>query len=91
MGQGSSFSSQYGNLPPVHKLKNFRALQDTLGNKSMTEVASMLGNPSQVENFGDSESWQYPNIAYDSTTQRLVRDMTVWFENGKVDDIRASF
>jgi hypothetical protein len=86
-----SSSSYYGTLPPVQKLKDFRSLQDTLDDKSMSEVSRLLGSPAEVENFGDSESWRYSNVAYDSTTHRMVRDMTVWFENGNVDDIRASF
>jgi hypothetical protein len=89
--ESSTPSSYYGTLPPVQKLKSFRNLKGTLEDKSMTDVSRLLGSPAQVKSFGDSESWRYSNLAYDSTTHRVVRDMTVWFENGKVDDIRASF
>ena len=57
----------------------------------MKRGVDKLGSQAEVQDFGDSESWQYNNIAFDSATRRPVRELTVWFENGTVDDMRASF
>jgi hypothetical protein len=57
----------------------------------MAQVKAKLGRPERVETFGRTESWAYANAAYDSASSRMVREMTVWFENGVVDETRASY
>jgi hypothetical protein len=89
--RADSSSSLQGSLAPVHRLADFRKIQDSLQGKTMSRVVAKLGSPAEVQDFGGSESWQYNNVAFDPVTKRPVRELTVWFEAGTVDDIRASF
>lgn len=84
-------SSQYGSLAPVREMADFRALRHALPGQSMHEVVDRLGSPSRVTSFGGGESWRYADAAYDRETKRPVNELTVWFEDGIVDEVRASF
>jgi hypothetical protein len=62
-----------------------------LHGSSMQQVVSLLGRPAQVYKTGDRESWDYQDVAYDSVTNRTVERLNLWFINGVVDDVQASF
>lgn len=85
------YEQKYGKLDAAEGRRDFRELQRSLRGRSMHEVSQMLGKPNQVEGFGQVESWSYLNAAYDPATERVVRQMTVWFLKGVVDETRASF
>lgn len=85
------YEQKYGKLDAEPIQRDFRKLQRELRGRTMHEVSQMLGKPARVEGFGQAEAWSYVNAANDPATGRVVRQMTVWFLKGVVDETRASF
>jgi hypothetical protein len=85
------YERKYGKLEATKGGNEIRELQRELRGRTMSEVTARLGRPDKVENFGRNESWSYFNAAHDPVSKRQVRQMTVWFAKGVVDEIRASY
>jgi hypothetical protein len=85
------YEARYGKLLPERPKHEFRKLRTELKGKSMSEVAALLGKPSEVYSTGPTESWDYINVAYDSASGRTVRILEVWFSKGVVDYVKAIF
>ena len=88
---GADAASGSAGATPARRQSNYRELRKSLPGQSMSQVASRLGQPDSVASFTSSESWQYDDRAFDPISKRTVERLTVWFEKGVVEDVRASF
>jgi hypothetical protein len=87
----SRYEQRYGSLLPKRPSHDFRKLRTQLKGKPMSAVTAMLGKPAKVFTSGSSESWDYANAAYDSVSGSTVRKLEIWFRNGVVEYMNASF
>jgi hypothetical protein len=85
------YQARYGKLLPAKPKHDFRNLRADLTGKRMRDVTARLGKPAKVFASGASESWDYLDVAYDSASGRTVRRLEVWFKNGTVAYMNASF
>lgn len=85
------YEKRYGKLLSQRPKHDFRELRPRLKGKSMDEVRAVLGKPSGVYTMGPNESWEYTDIAFDSSSGRTVRRMEIWFVKGVVDFLKASY
>ena len=57
----------------------------------MSTVSAVLGKPAKVYTSGSSESWDYADAAFDPDSGRTVRNLTIWFHDGVVAYLSASY
>jgi hypothetical protein len=87
----SRYEKRYGKLLPSRPAHDFRKLQVQLKGKPANTVAALLGKPAKVYSMGATESWDYANIAFDPVSGRTVRNLEIWFRDGLVAYMNASY
>ncbi len=85
------YERRYGKLLPARPAHDFRKLRADLKGQPASAVVARLGKPGRVYSTGSSDSWDYANIAYDPVSGRTVRNLEIWFRNGMVEYMKASF
>ncbi len=90
-GLVSRYEKRYGRLLPARPAHDFRKLREQLKGKPGTAVVALLGKPAKVYSLGSTEAWDYPNAAYDPVSGRTVRKLEIWFRNGTVAYMNATF
>ncbi len=71
----SRYEKRYGRLLPDRPAHDFRKLREQLKGKPGTAVVALLGKPAKAYSLGSTESWDYPNAAYDPVSGRKVRNL----------------